>query len=838
MSRIVNLVLITLFLVLLWPFAVCASDARPGISAEMPAGTSSSHLMEEVSVIEITPTRGVGIDRNRVAGNVQTADSRALEQSQAFDLTDFLNRRLGSVSINSAQNNPLQGDLQFRGFTASPLLGLPQGLAIYQDGARINEPLGDAVNWDLIPRSAIEGVSLIGGSNPLFGLNTLGGALTLDMKNGFTAEEKKLEVYGGSHQRVSVSLEAGGNDDTYGYYANVNYFDESGWRDLSDSNALNIYGSVSFRNEDSSLDLSAQYGKSDLRGNGPSPLGLLAVDREAVFTAPDITENNMHMLSLEGTHMFDPDIQLSGNAFYRGNKTNSFNGDASEYEVCELGVPTLIEGLNDEGLEALGLQSADVCSGQFALIDLLEDFLNLTAVGLGRPAEFSLGDLTDDLSGSDVLADEAINNSSDRDQDSFGANLQLTFLHKLFEHENHLVIGLGYLRGTSLFNARVELARLDPLTRSTEGLGTGSFVDNQATNVDTATTSWSAYFTNTVDLSERFSLTFSGRYNDTDVRIRDVSGSRPELNGDHGFARFNPAVGVTYRHTSALNFYASYSESSRAPTPIELSCNEGVFDIARALAVSAGEDPDDIDLECRLPNAFLADPPLAQVVAKTAEAGIRGVIGSTNYHLGYFQTVSNNDIIFQTTGRTTGLFANVEQTERRGFESTFYGNWHNLEWFAAYSYIDASFGDDFLVLSPNHQFANSAGQIAVSDGDRIPGIANHQLKLGGDYQFADSDWSAGGELLFSGEQNLRGDESNQLPAIDAHSVVNLRAQYQAGDRLQIFARVDNVFDAEYENFGIVGESPAEVLAGIDDQRPIFLGPGPPRGAWVGVRLRF
>lgn len=794
-------------------------------------------LMEEVSVIEITPTAGVAIDRNRYAGNVQSADAQGLEQSQALDLTDFLNRRLGSVSVNSAQNNPLQADLQFRGFTASPLLGLPQGLAIYQGGARINEPLGDAVNWDLVSRTAIHRISLIGGSNPLFGLNTLGGAITLDMKTGFNAEGRTIEVYGGSHDRLSISAEAGGNSDDLGYYGSFSYFEESGWRALSDSNAMNIYAGLSWRRRSTSLDLSGQYGASELRGNGPAPIGLLSVQRSAIFTAPDITENDMHMLSLEGEHFFNDVTQLSINTFYRSNKTDSFNGDASELQICGLGATALLEGLEEEAVEDLGLDLDDVCSGQFASVDGLENFLNMTAVGLAIPEQFFLEDLSANLSGNSVLEDEAINNLSDRDQDSYGANLQLTFLNDLFGRDNQLVVGGGYLRGTSRFNARVELAALDPVSRSTQGLGTGTFIERFGTNVDTGTTSWSGYFTDTLDLGQRLSITLSGRYNNTNVRIEDRSGIRSELNGRHNFSRFNPAAGITYRWNKALNFYASYSESARAPTPIELSCNEGVFVIARDLAVEAGRDPDDVDFECRLPNAFLADPPLDQVVAKSFEVGVRGAFRGIDYHAGFFRTRSTNDIIFQTTGRSTGLFANVEQTERIGFETILNGSWRNLDWLVAYSYIDANFGDDFAVLSPNHMFANGAGEIFVSNGDKIPAIPDYQLKLSGDYHIGGA-WSLGGDLICNGEQYLRGDESNQLGSLAGYAVVNVRAQYQVAEWLQIFARIDNVFDKDYENFGIVGESPAEILPSLTDQRPLFLGPGAPRAGWVGVRLRF
>ena len=97
-----------------------------------------------------------------------------------------MNNNLIGVSVNETQNNPYQPDVLFRGFTASPLLGTPQGLSVFQDGVRVNEPFGDAVNWDLIPVNAIADMILIPGSNPVFGLNTLGGSLSVTTKNGRT----------------------------------------------------------------------------------------------------------------------------------------------------------------------------------------------------------------------------------------------------------------------------------------------------------------------------------------------------------------------------------------------------------------------------------------------------------------------------------------------------------------------------------------------------------------------------------------------------------------------------------------------------------------------------
>lgn len=794
---------------------------------------------EEVVVIGVTPTQEAGLPESQIPYHVQSAGGEDIERSQSLDLTDFLNRNIGSISLNDVQNNPLQPDLQYRGFTASPLLGLSQGIAVYQNGIRINEPLGDAVNWDLLPESAIHSINLIGGADPLFGLNSLGGSLSIHMKDGFNSAGHHLKAYGGSFERKVAALESGGNNGSFGYYANVHYFDEDGWRELSKSDALNFYGSIGWRGRLAKLNLNLQYGDSELFGNGPLPVELMAQDRKTIFTAPDITENRLFMVSMDGSHALTSHIDFSGNAFYRKNNTDSFNGDSSEFVECALGAGAfLIEGVDEDDLADLGLNEADVCENNVlgaADPGALETTLNaLVAPGANG---FNIQDLTGELSGTGILADAAINNTSKRSQQSYGTDLQFTLHQDLFRRSNQLILGAAYFKGETEFTSRLELADLDPITRSTTGLGTGAFLDEAATDIETKTETFSFYFMDTIALTDELSLTLSGRLNNTAVTLADQSGERPELNGEHDFFRFNPAAGFTYQMTEHINLYGGYSESSRAPTPIELACNNRIFDLAVANAIAAGEDPADVDFECRLPNAFLADPPLEQVVAKSFEFGARGEFNQLSYHLGFFHTVNHDDIIFQTTGRSTGLFANVDKTRRLGFESSVNGLWGSLEWFLAYSYIEATFEDNFSVLSPNHPFADDAGEVLVASGDRIPGIPEHQFKLGGDYYFTE-DLSFGLDVIYNSDQVLRGDESNQLPTVDGYALLNLRTRYRYNQHMEFFAKVSNLLDTDYETFGLLGEDPSEVDTPLyqNFSIPRFLGPGAPRAVFAGIKL--
>ena len=518
------------------------------VGAQAPAsGTEDPRALEQIVIV--APYGATEIERDRVPSYVQSAVADQIESAQSLDLTDFLNRNFASVNINHAQNNPLQPDFNFRGFTASPLLGLPQGLAVYENGVRMNEPFGDTVSWDLIPLSAVQGVQLLAGSNPVFGLNSLGGALSLQMKDGFTFDRTTAEVYGGSFSRRGATLQHGGNEGPWGYYADIDYFEEAGWRDYSRSDALRFFGSVSRQGESSRLDVSAAFADSKLRGNGASPAELLEIDRAQVFTHPDITENSLGQLIVQGSIDVSAGIRLAGNAYYRAIDTDTFNGDGTIFEPCEFGQDEFLVEEDFEDLNADGECAADADAG----IALVRD-------SQGHP-------IGAELDGTEL---DAINNVGRRRQESWGASLQLAFKTDLgADRRNDLTVGMAASDGATSFGSVVEVAHLLE-NRGTSR--TGIFADEFRTQVDSTLTTWSRYFVDTFDVSGRVSLMASGRYDDTRVRLADRSGQSPELSGNHQFSRFNPALGISLRLTPAAVVDANVAQSTRAPTPVELAC--------------------------------------------------------------------------------------------------------------------------------------------------------------------------------------------------------------------------------------------------------------------------
>lgn len=739
--------------------------------------------IETMDVVAITPLQnGSGLDIHKVPANVQRVTAADLEQTQSLSLAEYLNRYLGSVNVNDAQNNPYQPDVQYRGFAASPLMGLPQGLAVYVNGIRSNEAFGDTVNWDLIPEGAIDTMTLQSGSNPMFGLNSLGGALSVQTKTGFTAARHQLEVKGGSWGRHSEEISTGWNNDTFGYFLDANYFNEDGWRDFSDSEVKQMFGTFSWRGDRSDLDLTLATADNELRGNGALPLELLKVDRSAVFTHPDITRNRLFLASLKGSSDITDDIKLSGNMYYRRNRMNTYNGDGGEFETCDDDDTFLCD--EDEVTQ---------------LRDLNNQQITFDPNKLGGTI-----------------------NTSQSTQRSFGFALQTAFNQQLFQHDNNFIVGWTYDNNSVHYSADSELGKLTD-TRGVAGSGT-RLLDSHV-RLNTATEIYGAYFSDTFSVTDKLHVNVAGRYNHGDIKLMDQFDD--DLNGEHRYERFNPSAGLTYNFTPNLTTYGSFSQSTRMPTPMELSC----------------ADPAD---PCKLPNAFVSDPPLNQVVAETWEAGFRGRLlniphTTLNWNAGYFQTNSDDDIIFQSAGGVVanrGFFKNIGRTKRQGLELGMNANiLQRLRVDLNYTYLDATVGVDYLSQSPSHPNADADGNVMVKSGARLPGIPEHMVKLAVNYDIIPA-WTMGVNMLYNDGQYLRGDEANLTPPLASYMLFNLKTEYRFNEHFTLFGRLDNIFNHRYQNFGTFGNT-GDVLEdalGIDDVNTRFVGVGAPRAGWVGLRI--
>jgi len=781
------------------------------IAASFQASAQEQDI-EQVTVYGQSPLSFVsGLSEYSPAS--QHLDADALEVENGNSLARILDNQLVSVSINDVQNNPFQADLQYRGFTASPLLGLPQGLSVYLNGTRFNEPFGDTVNWDLIPPSALDSVTLVSGANPVFGQNTLGGALILNIKDGFSFPHNKVTVMGGDFSQRGINLESGGNNGEWGYYININKYEEDGWRDYSPSDIQQGLANITHKGEDSATRITLAVNENDLIGNGAIPVDLIPHEgRAAIYTRPDQTFTNLRFLNLNHEWNLDDDLVLRLNAYYRENEIETYNGDDSDYEECDVGYgETLCEEDeeaelfedDDDDAEAATLTTSDDDDDD----DDDEEFEEDDAVQfVGFDPLVPLENISD--VDPDTLDGTA--NTSFTDQQSFGFSAELAGKAATGSMTHHWVVGLGIDTADISFRSDTEFAVLDNDTaESSRGVtGIGVFDEGSRVRLTTDVRHTYAFVSDVIDLNDNWQLALAARYNKSTIDMVDgVEVGEGSLNGNHAFNRFNPSATVHYR-TDGYHAYASYSQSSRTPTPAELSCADE-------------DDP------CKLPNGFVADPPLDQVRTDTLELGANITLENGLIHAAVYRSESKDDIIFQQAGdrASVGYFVNVDKTRRQGAEFSVLQQWDDLEVSANVSYLQATFESPFVSFSPQNPMGPGR---QVTPGDTIPGqpewLAGVEVTypvLDNLYISADVDYASG--------QYFRGDEANENRKLDGYTLVNLSATYAHSSGITVGLRLENVFDTEFETFGTYGEAD-EVLEDIyvDIESTEFVGPGQPR----------
>src|SRR5215468_10117054 len=235
------------------------AQAPPGPAPPTPPEAAPIELLPPVVVIGSTPVPALGTPIDKYPGNVQTMSAKEIDSQNLVDITDTLYRRFGSVNINGNQGNPWQNDLTYRGFLASPLAGSPIGLSMYLDGMRFNDGFGETINWDLIPQSALADIDIIPGSNPIYGLNTLGGALVVTTKRGFDFPGAKLEAWGGSFGRWAVNGEYGGFRGPFDWYLTFNSINDAGWREHSPSDLRQLFTKVGYKTTSTDVQASFMY---------------------------------------------------------------------------------------------------------------------------------------------------------------------------------------------------------------------------------------------------------------------------------------------------------------------------------------------------------------------------------------------------------------------------------------------------------------------------------------------------------------------------------------------------------------------------------------------------
>jgi outer membrane receptor protein involved in Fe transport len=798
----------------------------------LPLATQAARI----DVVAATPLPGTDLPLDEIPAPVQTASARDLQQSGALDLSDLLNQRLSGVHINQNQENPYQPDVNYRGYTASPLLGNPEGISVYMDGVRQNQPFGDVVAWDLIPKIAISEIALIPGSNPLFGLNTLGGALSIDTKTGYSQPGTTVQLSGGSFGRRAGEFEHGGsNHKGLSWYFAGNLFREDGWRQFSPSEVRQSFAKLGYQHGKTSIFLSGSYADNWLTGNGLQDTRFLAQHYSSVYSIPDITWNRSPSINLSLRHDATSRLTLSGNVYFRYIRADTTNGDINE-ESFDESIYTLsaadVAALTAAGYKGFptGPQSATT-----------EPFPFWRCIAQGLEHSEAIEKCTG-----------VITNTYNK-QHNWGMSGQASWL---IAH-NHITAGAVWDRSSTIFQQAGQFAYLNPdritvtpINAFLNGTTTQDDVPvDTRVNLHGSSNTFSLYAADTLSLG-KLAFSASGRFNRTTLDNTDrlppvTDGSRGSLTSQNVFDRFNPAVGVTYAASPLANVYFSYSESSRAPTSIELGC----------------ADPNE---PCNLPNALVGDPPLKQVVTRTFEAGVRGTLeNNIRWNVGWFRGENYNDLLFVASQQTGfGYFLNFGQTRRQGLEANISARIKHFTVGANYTFLDTTYQSPQTVdggsNSANDGGLGLDGNIAVKPGDHIPQIPRNIFKAYVEYQpvtklSVDLDFDAVGRSFARGNENNL-DQPDGMFYLGqgfspGYAVVNLGAHYQLQKHTQFFVQINNLLNHRYYTAAQLGPSPYDnnqnFIArpfSVGGEFPIrtstFFAPGAPIGAWGGIRISF
>jgi iron complex outermembrane receptor protein len=784
--------------------------------ALLPARVSAQTLAageatEHVVVYGTLPDSDIGLSPEKVPGALQSLSADDLTAQHGGTVLSALGTQTAGVSLSDVQGNSLFQNLRFHGFDASPLQGTPQGLAIYQNGVRLNEAFGDTVNWDAIPQNAIARMD-VWSANPVFGLNALGGAVNMVMKNGFTHPGGEASLQGGSYGHAMAAGEWGVSDGNFSFYGSAEGLTDAGWRSHSQSNLARLYADAGWRFGDSEIHLVASGAATSLGVVGPTPVELTRRNSSAIYTFPQTTRNTIGSLALNGKTRLNENWQLEASAYVRSLQQRHVDGNDADFESCSS--RSSFGGdlcLQDDAFGTPPGGKTTAFRNQFVLMD-----------SAGRVFPFNT-----------AITYGTIDRSY-TDSTSQGVTLQATSNAPLFGMTNYFTAGFSVDASGIGFRSTSTLGRILPsllVTVDPSLAGSGSIIHANGNigyapvNLGGTTTYYGFYAVDALDLTDALTVTVGLRANTADIDTRDRSGSAAELNGSHSYSHVNPLAGITYKFGDALTLFAGYSEANRAPTPLELDC----------------ADP---NLPCLLEGSLVADPPLAQVVAHSYQAGLRGNLGQVgsgklDWSLNLFRTDSDNDIVaLASTLAGRGYFANVPSTQRQGLDLS--ANYSAPGWsaYASYSWLDATYQFSGALASPHNPQADANGNVAVTRGNRISLNPADTIRAGADVEVMD-DVGLGGELAFTGSQYFAGDPSNVNSRLPPIVVVNLRAAWQITPVWQLFGLVDNLFDnrdALYGTYFGPDGTAGLITPALADSRTVTL--RQPVTFQLGLKLRF
>ena len=655
--------------------------------------------------------------------------------------------RLPGVSIFDDQGTRTQPTLEIRGFRLSPVVGVSQGVSVFLDGVRINEPDAQEVNFDLIPMDAIEKAELVRGPGTLYGKNSLAGALLLTTRRGTFTPEMSAAFEAGAFGYLGGRVNAGGVIDDVDGYVMAHATDEDGYRDETTARTRQVFVNLGRKGTNTDLAMSVMYARDRIYQAGSLPESWLRVDRRANFTGGDFFEPELWHIAVRGEQPFAGGM-IRGNAFRRDNDYQQFN------------------------------------------------------VNVDAPS-----------------TDAHVDNTSK------GGTLEWTLPTAVAGMPLGLTVGAEYSRNDiayRIFSVPTTSApEYDDECDQTNGL-----CENARVHEDDA----ALYAQGVLSVTPAFAVTASVRGDYVRIPFRDLRD--PGNDGTNSYRRFSPRLGVNYYVSPAIRGYAAVSTGFRAPAPLELACADETS-------------------PCSLPFALGDDPPLHPSTVVNYETGMdwEPREGASLDIVG-FREDARDEIVFVASNTTTGFFQNIDRARRQGIEAS--GSLTlpaGIRIFGSYALIDATYQSPVLLASEMPE------PDSAYPGDRFPLSPRHRGSVG-----VELTRTLGKSLLdvqlsvnAVSSQYLRGNDHNLdevelgedgesrvvSGSVSGYAVTSLRLRYEL-PHVAVTGYVQNIFDREYETFGIFGENPAGPIGGPRPPAPVverFLSPGYPRTLNVSVEVR-
>jgi len=764
------------------PLRSTSRPAAPAPASERPSiGRGATVAPAAAPTTQVSP-----VVRYAVPAATYTITGKELENTRAFDLTGNLLRQAPGVTVNDVAGGPFLPEVDFRGFVASPIAGTPQGLAVYQNGVRINEAWGDNVYWDMIPSVAIDRFTLVTG-NPLFGLNAIGGAVTVDMKNGFTWQGFELDGRFGSRGRRQGTMQHGLISGPFATYMAMEALGDKGYRQFSGANIKRFYGDVGYRGESGEIHANVTLANNKFGVSGPAPVDLVNLDESSVFTTPQTIKNTLSMFDINGVFQATPTWKLFGDIHYRAFDQARVDGNTTEFE-CEEGEEFCETDIGDTNIP-------NFFNGQVAL--------------------------------------GAVDRTWTRSR-TVGGTVQVTNDDLYFGFHNKITFGVSYDHGWTAFSANEELGIIQP---NLVVAGFGYIVEEQATGISSvsvraANDYLGVYALDSLDLTEALTVTAGARFNRAGIALYDMIGTT--LNGNGVFTRINPVAGLTYKILPNVAAYASYSEGNRAPTPLELGC----ADPNRPCLIDnfLVADPPLKQVESQTVEAGLrGNLHMPAVLPAYADS----LPGNLNWNLGFFRTYSFNDILsVPSTINGRGYFTNAGTTLRQGFETSLRYTDERLNAFFSYTLTDATFRSTIVLGAPDNpltQVFGTGGSILITPGANLTSVPRHRMKGGFDFA-VNPLWKIGADVQYTSGPWIRGDEINFAGTLPSYGILNLRTSYQLGPNIQLYGLLENVTNTRARSFGTFFDTNDIRFLAFNNPRMVSI--GPPLGVYGGVKITY